>query len=417
MGEITRKELGARILELRNKKGITQNELAEKAETTRATVSKWETGDSEPGALQLKLIADAFGVSIDYLCGNDVGAGEKICVLDTCIILERPRSIDLLIKSKLYDKIAVPDVVVQELNYQKDHAKGSQKQRAWLAMVTIERNKAYIAIDKTEFNKNENNDDRIMSVAKNYAMLNINNKVDILTNDVYFSLNHKTFGIKNLKVLSFKDVESSLYVNDRFDEFDTQKFIAAVNSLDVRAIEKTYKKSVDVNRIDSQTGMTPLIIAIRNRRHDVLRKLLELEDIDLEKRDQFKYTFTPLLHACQMKDLEAMKILIDNGADVNSSSRGKNTGNTPLMVCSWKVPFIDGMKLLMENENLSYNQQDNNGFTALHKACYWNQYEAIKLLVDRVDNSIEDFNNKKAVELLNKESPYFERISALFGNK
>ena len=84
------------------------------------------------------------------------------------------------------------------------------------------------------------------------------------------------------------------------------------------------------------------------------------------------------------------------------------------MVCSWKYPFIDGIKVLMEREELSYNQQDNNGFTALHKACYTNNYEVIKMLIDRIDNNIEDFNNKKAVELLDSKNPNFARISALF---
>ena len=414
MSEFTREDLGARIRDLREKKKITQQELAEKAETTRATVSKWETGDSEPSATQLRLVAEALGVSADYLCGNDASVGEKICVLDTCIVLNRPRVIELLVKTNLYNKIVIPDVVTSELNYQKDHAKGSNKQRAWLAMVTIERHKDHITFDRTEFNKGEINDDKIMSVAKKYALLNINNVIDVLTNDVYFSLKHKTFGIKNISIKSFADIEASLYKNDEFDEYDTQRFLAAVKSYKINEVKKLYKPTVDVNRVDSQTGQTPLIIAIKAKDHELLKYLLSIENIDVEKRDQYKYAFTPLLHACQMKDVEAMRILIENGANVNSSSRGFNKGNTPLMVCSWKYPFIDGIKVLMEREELSYNQQDNNGFTALHKACYTNNYEVIKMLIDRVDNSIEDFNNKKAVELLDSKNPNFARISALF---
>ena len=160
--------------------------------------------------------------------------------------------------------------------------------------------------------------------------------------------------------------------------------------------------------------LTALIIAIRAKNHEILEYLLTLGNIDVEKRDSDKYAFTPLLHACQLKDLDAMKILIENGASVNASSRGVNKGNTPLMVCSWRYPFIDGIRLLMENEDLSYNQQDNNGFTALHKACKWNLYDVIKILIDKVDNNIEDFNNKKAVELLDKKNPNFAKISALF---
>ena len=414
MSDFTRQDLGNRIEDLRKKKGMTQTELADAAQTTRTTVSKWETGDSEPSATQLRLVAEALGVSVDYLLGNDASVGEKICVLDTCIILNRPRVIDLLVKTSLYDKIVVPDVVYGELNYQKDHARGSNKQRAWLAMVTLERQKEHITFDKTEYKKDEINDDKIMAIAKKYALLNINNVVDILTNDVYFSLKHETFGIKNLSIKSFNDIESSLYKNDAYDEYDTQKFIAAVKSNRIAEVKKAYKESVDVNRVESQSGHTALIIAIRAKNHEILEYLLTLGNIDVEKRDSDKYAFTPLLHACQLKDLEAMKILIGNGASVNASSRGVNKGNTPLMVCSWRYPFIEGIRLLMESEDLSYNQQDNNGFTALHKACKWNLYEVIKILIDKVDNNIEDFNNKKAVELLDKKNPNFAKISALF---
>ena len=393
---------------------MTQAELAEAAQTTRTTVSKWETGDSEPSATQLRLVADALGVSVDYLLGNDASVGERICVLDTCIILNRPRVIDLLVKADLYNKIIVPDVVTDELNYQKDHGRGSNKQRAWLAMVTIGNQKGHITFETTGFKKGEINDDKIMAVAKKYALLNINNTVDVLTNDVYFSLKHETFGIKNLNIKSFNDIEASLYKNDSFDEYDTQRFIGAVKSNKADQVKKAYKDSVDVNRVDSQTGHTPLIIAIRAKNHEILKYLLSLENIDIEKRDSDKYAFTPLLHACQLKDLDAMKILIENGASVNASSRGKNIGNTPLMVCSWKYPFIDGIKLLMENDGLSYNQQDFNGYTALHKACIWNHYEVIKLLIDRVDNNIEDFKNKKAVEYLDAKNQNFAKISVLF---
>ena len=171
--------------------------------------------------------------------------------------------------------------------------------------------------------------------------------------------------------------------------------------------------TVNVNRRDSSTGMTPLIIAIRNKDYGMVEYLVSLKQIDLDQRDDYKYGFTPLLHCCQLKDVRLMKILIENGADINSSSRGKNKGNTPLMVCTWGG-FNDGIKLLMESEQLSYNQQDFNGFTALHKGCIKNNYEGLKLLIDKVDRKIEDFNNKKAVEYLQTESHYFEKIKSLF---
>jgi len=109
------------------------------------------------------------------------------------------------------------------------------------------------------------------------------------------------------------------------------------------------------------------------------------------------------------------KIGIQTGS-VNSSSRGKNIGNTPLMVCAWGN-FNQGVSLLMENEQLSYNQQDFNGFTALHKACIKDNLEAAKLLINKIDNNIEDFNNKKAFEHIKKDSKRLNEFYELFKEK
>ena len=419
MSEFSKEELGKIILDLRMRKRMSQDELANKVGTTRTTVSKWESGSSEPGATHLIEIAKVFGVSIDYLCGNTETVGEKICVLDTCVVLERPRILDLLIEKRkeLYSKIIVPDVVQQELNYQKDHGKGGRKQTAWLAMASIANHKDDLIFETSEYKENEVNDDRIMQIARKYAFERANDSVVILTNDVYFSIQNETFGLKNLTVQSVKEIETQLYANENFDEYDTQNFISAVKTGNLDKVKKAYKLSVDVNRIDSQTGRTPLILAIRNKSYDVLEYLLSLDGVDIDRRDKSKYEFTPLLQCCQVRDLKSMQLLIKNGASVNSSSRGQNKGNTPLMVCAWSQPsFDEGLKLLMENEQISYNQQDSNGFTALHKACKRNNYGAIELLIDHVDKNIEDFENKKAVEHLkiDKSSPYYDKIRKLF---
>ena len=58
------------ILELRKKKGLSQDELAEKVYVTRQAVSRWETGETLPNTETLKLLADLFGISITTLLGS-----------------------------------------------------------------------------------------------------------------------------------------------------------------------------------------------------------------------------------------------------------------------------------------------------------------------------------------------------------
>lgn len=57
---------------LRKKKKITQEQLADFCGVTKASVSKWETGQSMPDILLLPRLAGYFGVTIDELIGYHV---------------------------------------------------------------------------------------------------------------------------------------------------------------------------------------------------------------------------------------------------------------------------------------------------------------------------------------------------------
>ena len=59
-----------RLKELRKKKGISQLRLATELNTTQNTISRYETGEREPGIGELIKIADFFNVSVDYLIGR-----------------------------------------------------------------------------------------------------------------------------------------------------------------------------------------------------------------------------------------------------------------------------------------------------------------------------------------------------------
>ncbi|MBQ8448985.1 MAG: helix-turn-helix domain-containing protein [Clostridia bacterium] len=58
------------IRELRAKKGLSQDELAEKIYVTRQAVSRWENGETVPNTETLKLLSSFFDVSINTLLGS-----------------------------------------------------------------------------------------------------------------------------------------------------------------------------------------------------------------------------------------------------------------------------------------------------------------------------------------------------------
>ena len=65
-------EIGNKIMELRKKNGLSQEELAEKVGVARQTISKWELGETSPDLKQSKELSKIFNVSLDELADNDI---------------------------------------------------------------------------------------------------------------------------------------------------------------------------------------------------------------------------------------------------------------------------------------------------------------------------------------------------------
>ena len=69
--------LGKRIKELRKQNHLTQSELGSKLGVIKQTVSSWENGVSSPNNDTLANIASIFGVTTDYLLGNDTSTTKQ----------------------------------------------------------------------------------------------------------------------------------------------------------------------------------------------------------------------------------------------------------------------------------------------------------------------------------------------------
>ena len=64
--------LGEKILKLRKKQGLSQEQLGEQVNVTRQTISNWELNETTPNPEQLKLLSKALNVSIDELLDNEI---------------------------------------------------------------------------------------------------------------------------------------------------------------------------------------------------------------------------------------------------------------------------------------------------------------------------------------------------------
>ncbi len=389
-------EIAKNIEELRNSKGLKQEEFANKLNVSRPTVSNWEQAKSLPTTDQLIQIAQTFCVSIDELLG--LKKSKKIMlIVDSSILCRRPRILEEMNGKKAINYICITETVLDEMNYQKD--RGKRKQQAWLAMksfVDLQKKdeKRFLVLEDV-VNKNENfNDNKIINAALREAKKDSSLTVFLLAEDVYFPL--KAASTLNFKVLNLEDYEREFSLSDEdFSPRDTGNFYNAVKNGNILDAEKVKKGNPDINHTDPKTGYTPCIQAIRNRDKKMLEYLISLPGTDINKCDDAKYRLPPISHAVQIKNLEFIKILLQNGADIDKGSQGDNYGNTALMIAAWHGE-LEIVKYLVE-QGACCNQQDSNGFTPLIKACIRKCSDVANYLVDKTDLNIHSrYENKTA---------------------
>lgn len=65
-------DLGKKLFELRKSKNLSQEDVADKLNVTRQTVSKWETNQSTPDFDKIVPLCDLYGISTDELLKEEI---------------------------------------------------------------------------------------------------------------------------------------------------------------------------------------------------------------------------------------------------------------------------------------------------------------------------------------------------------
>ena len=77
-----------KLKELRIKNNLTQEQLAEKLNVSRQTISKWELGETNPNINQAKKISELFNISLDeFLNQKDIKKIKKNVIIGVIIFL------------------------------------------------------------------------------------------------------------------------------------------------------------------------------------------------------------------------------------------------------------------------------------------------------------------------------------------
>ena len=107
------KKIGAFLKELRNEKGMTQEQLGERIGVSNKTISRWETGNYMPPVDCLNILSGIYDISI-----NEILAGERV-------------------SGEVFTKIAEQNITVTLKELEKDCQNFEKKMECILAVTSL----------------------------------------------------------------------------------------------------------------------------------------------------------------------------------------------------------------------------------------------------------------------------------------
>lgn len=417
--------LGARLKNLREKNEVfTMEEMAKRINEFENVeehgMHKSSIQRAEKGLVRMKTMEEmakrycrVFGMSDIQI--EQFLRGERIAVPDTSALLKNSQLIDQL--NKEYSKVIIPKVVIDELDNIKNKNSGPLGTKAWEVIRGISYGDRTLLMEYNGDKYKDNEDCKIIYIAQEASDIYHCN-VDIITDDTDYSAYLK--GNEAVKSLYLKE-----YIATKQELINMSK----VAKFDVYYAD-TYDDCTPLTREESNAylpdGNTLIISVVRKKGPSLEQKKAKIKwliehDADVNKRDCSRRYFPALSHAIQVNDFELFSFLLtDCKANPNIGSRNpfdagkvrqKNEGNMPLMIASYdgKKKFV---KSLCDDERISINQQDANGFTALMKACMNGHFaddkvkctwDIRKILLDAgADKKIVDIDGKTAEDWINE---------------
>ena len=403
--------IGRRLAELREKNGLSQQELAERIGCDPTVISKVESGKRK----KIKNHVDEYiqAMKCPREMADEIMRAVKIAVPDTSALLYNARLIDDLCEK--YDKVVVPDIIIKELQNIKDKKQGKKSRQAWQILRSISEDKRILRYS-CESELHEKNDIKIIDAVRR-AVTEFGCGADIITNDIdYSALLKGDEDIQAIHVKDFIQIHHNITNMLGLDELD-HTYLNDYSELSVPT-------GVDINEY-LPNGNTLIISVIRNNRVSNSKKKKKIEWLikngaDVNKRDRSERYFPPLTHAIQLDNYELFIFLLKNchgNPNIGSKNpysskllRQQNEGNMPLMVAAWHGRD-DYVKALCDDSRTSINQQDFNGYTALIKAAIKNWRKCCQILLEAgADTKIVDHDDMTASDRFDYVADYvYER--------
>lgn len=428
--EIDYESLGKWIRRVRERHKMTQEQAAREFHVSRTVLSRYESGTVRPRWEDVERFAERYNENLE-----EIRKKVSIVIPDTCALRKNKRLLHILLED--YDKVVIPTTVTRELSRQKNRdALRSGRRLAWQILANID---YYVTEYAERFEKidSEIYREQVEQIYQDKDPKTIN---DYIVIELAKKLSKKTIGDV---VIITDDIDLTTHYEKavKLDDYVARR-TKTIDYEEILELDNTYKNisffQKKIQRLDIDAylpdGMTLLISCIRCRTKEKVRQLgnqpsekekyekmcfLIENGADIDKNDNARYCLPPLAHCVQIDDWRAFQILIDAGCDYNKASRdermasymkvGKlNEGNTSLMIACWlgRRKYVEK---LCSYSDISFNQQDSNGYTALIK-CAVSRYHRKKdrksygeneylfryLLKKGADPLIRDRNNHTA---------------------
>lgn len=212
-------KFGDKLCQLRKKEGLSQEELGEKLNVTRQTVSKWELGQSKPDTDKLVELCNLLGVNMNDLVDDTVEIKKNINHIDIIEVKPRKWLLIILIILALAISVALINKLIM-INNEKERESNS-----FADNITDKINEGFSQITTKTFNSSfemYNGTESSVSVKYLLDAVGMNNKknsdhqIEIAYKDIITKDPEKIKNLKSNFTTSF-DYEVSLdYDKDGF---------------------------------------------------------------------------------------------------------------------------------------------------------------------------------------------------------
>lgn len=311
-------------------------------------------------------------------------------IFDTNVLLKNPA---LITEHK--GSIVITPTILNELDFLKKDTKHGKN--ACLAINNIEKDDAII-LKQINISEKIGNDNRIL---KEVLSQHKPNSILLVSDDAGMRLKAKNHEIESKSLLEFiedisKSEKSSTEKNNIKEKQQLYKFLLERQFIQCN---NSISNGIDFN-FHLENGSTPLIESIKNKNFKAFDFIISCKNTDLDLSDNGKLKLTPFLCASQRRQIETMKKLINAGANHHITIKGRNSGNSALLIAAFDNS-LNVVKFLLENKELevSINQTDGNGFTALIKASFQGHIELVKYLLSmKADPFIRDKKDMSALD-------------------